>query len=104
MTMLFNLNWRNDGGMVMQEPSISHITSQLRTQPSVQLSHTGSSGSGPKQTVIHISQDMILEDDEVRLSLRNSPDLCNPADASFQQYQHEKASYASIDHKQAAAV
>ena len=89
---------------MMQEPSLSHITSQLRTQPSVQLSHTDSSGGGPKQTVIQLSPDVVIEGEEVRLSLRNPPDLCNPANASFQQYQHEKASYASIDHKQAAAV
>lgn len=67
MTMLFNLNWRNDGGMVMQGPSLAHITSQLRTQPSVQLSQLSSSGAGPKETVIHIKQDMDLEDDEVCL-------------------------------------
>lgn len=66
MTMLFNLNWRNDGGLVMQEPSFSHITSQLRTGPSVKLNETSTSGPGVRQTVIHISQDMAIEDDEVR--------------------------------------
>lgn len=65
MTMLFNLNWRNDGGMVMQEPSLSHISSQLRTRPSIQLSQLSSSGTGQKETVIHIRQDLAIEGDEV---------------------------------------
>lgn len=68
MTMLFNLNWRNDGGLVMQQPDLSHITHQLRRQTSVQSSPTGSSGLEPKQNVIHLTQDMMVAEDEVRNS------------------------------------
>lgn len=68
MTMLFNLNWRSDGGLVMQEPDLSHIT-QLRVQPSAHLAETGSSGTGSKQNIIHLNQDMRIEDDEVRVAL-----------------------------------
>lgn len=70
MTMLFNLNFRNKGGMVMQGPStLSHLSSQLRTQPSVQLSQTGSAGSTQKQTIVHVLPEMVDEIDEVHLPL-----------------------------------
>lgn len=93
MTMLFNLNmyvpqsgmrslirltlahlavWaacttdrRQSGGAVMNDPSLSHLTSQLRTRPSLQLSHTGSTANQPKPVVIGVVQDMATATDEV---------------------------------------
>lgn len=64
MTMLFNLNWRNEGGMVMGQPSLSHLSSQLLTQPSVQLSDVSSFGAKQSDTIIHIRQYPELQSSE----------------------------------------
>ena len=73
MTMLFNLNMRNDGGMVMQDPSLSHISSQLRTNPSVQLSDISSYGNKQKESIIHITQRTVTAFDEVCLPFSTTP-------------------------------
>lgn len=51
----------------MNDPTLSHLTSQLRTRPSIQLSQTGSGTAQPKPTVIHVTQDMATDADEVCL-------------------------------------
>lgn len=73
MTMLFNLNWRNDGGLVMHEPSLTRLSKPFRGRSGVvQLTQTGSSGTGSKQTVIQLNPDIVIEDEEVRMVLRTS--------------------------------
>ena len=85
----------------MQEPSLSHIS----TQPSVQLSQISSSGSTRKQTVIHISQDMVTESDEVCLAFafnlqNHSVWLIN----ACLQHQREKETYPSMNNRQVSVV
>lgn len=70
MTMLFNLNWRNNGGLVMGEPTLSHITSQLRTQSGEPLGDVGSFGTKQNETAIHLGSRTVDEIDEVSLLYR----------------------------------
>ena len=59
---------------MMHEPSLTHLTGQFRARSGVvQLTQTGLSGTGSKQTVIQLSPDVVIEDEEVRLSLHDSP-------------------------------
>ena len=52
----------------MNDPSLSHLTSQLRTRPSLQLSQMDSAVNQPKPTKIYVTQDMTTDADEVCLT------------------------------------
>lgn len=61
MTMLFNLNMREHSSMAMPDPSLSHLTSQLRTQPGQSSGEATSADTGCKETTLHVQQDVLIE-------------------------------------------
>lgn len=65
MTMLFNLNMRGENSLTMPDPSLSHITTQLRTRPGQSVGGTNVIGTVPHDKTIYIGRGMSNESHEV---------------------------------------